>query len=47
MLYAQYLAARARAEENARMDDLWRLGGFVLNVRAAVCRIRAVNGRAA
>mgnify|MGYP001616135985 CR=1 FL=1 len=44
-LYEQYLAARARAEENARMDAVWRLGGFVLNVRNAFVWIRKVNGK--
>ena len=44
-LYEQYLAARARAEENARMDDLWRLGGFVLSVRNDYARIGNVTGR--
>ena len=45
MIYEQYLAARARAEDNARMDAMWRLGGFVLNVRNAFVWIRKVNGK--
>jgi hypothetical protein len=47
MLYAQLIADRARAHVNARLDRLWRLGGFVLNVRDAVVRIGEVTGRLA
>ncbi len=45
MLYADLLAARDRQWVNERLDTIWRLGGFVLSVRDAVCRIRKVNGK--
>ena len=44
-IYADLLAARDRQWVNERLDTIWRLGGFVLSVRDAVCRIRKVNGR--
>ena len=45
MLYADLLAARDRQWLNERLDTIWRLGGFVLSVRDAVCRINGVTGR--
>ena len=45
MMYADLLAARDRQWVNERLDTIWRLGGFVLSVRDAVCRIDGVTGR--
>ncbi len=45
MLYAELIAARNRQWVNERLDTVWRLGGFVLSVRDAVCRINGVTGR--
>ncbi len=38
-LYEQYTATRDRHEANLRMDEVWRLGGFVLNVRQDYARV--------